>query len=163
MKTITLAVELYTFEELSEKAQDKAINRLLDAWLEYGDLVWEETQPVFKDAIAEAHRMQTPWFAKEIVFHRCNKYVFEELNNWYFEADGKEYDYIELVDQEMKMCADENSLMDYCRSLTDFLDRVTDDLFQVLQDEDVSDEVGKHLERGTEELVEAWKLLRNGD
>lgn len=61
------------------------------------------------------------------------------------------------------MCADKNSLMDYCRSLTDFLDRVTDDLFQVLQDEDVSDEVGKHLERGTEELVEAWKLLRNGD
>lgn len=61
------------------------------------------------------------------------------------------------------MCANSNSLMEYCRSLTDFLDRVTDDLFQVLQDGDVSDEVAKHLERGTEELVDAWKLLRNGE
>ena len=100
MKTITPAVELYTFEALSEKAKTRAVNRLLDAWLEYGDLVWEEAQPAFNDAIAEAHRMQTPWFAKEIVFDRCNKYVFAELNNWYFEADGKEYDYIELVDEE---------------------------------------------------------------
>ena len=61
------------------------------------------------------------------------------------------------------MSRNNNSLMDYCRSLKDFLDRVTDDLIQVLQDEDVSDEVSKHLERGAEELVEAWKLLRNGD
>lgn len=61
------------------------------------------------------------------------------------------------------MCADSNSLMEYCRSLTDFLDRVTDDLFQVLQDGDLSDQVARHIEHGTEELVDAWKLLRNGE
>lgn len=100
MKTITPAIELFTFEELSEDAKNTAINGLLDTWLEYGGIVWEEAQLAFKLAIAEAERMQTPWFAKEIVFRDCKKYIYEELNNWYFTGNGKEYDYIELVDEE---------------------------------------------------------------
>ena len=99
MKTIRPAVDLYTFYELNEKAQDKAINRLIDAWIQCEALIWEDALPSFKKAVAEAERMDTPWFLKEIIFDYCKEYVYQELDSWYFTKDGKEYGLIELVQE----------------------------------------------------------------
>lgn len=100
MKTITPAVELFTFEELNERAKNKAINNLLDFWLQDDGFVWDDALPAFKQAVAEADKMLTPWFAKEIIFRDCKDYIYMELDNWYFDCDGEEYGQIELVDQE---------------------------------------------------------------
>lgn len=100
MKTITPAVELFTFEELSEKVQERALNDLINAWLANEWFVPEEALPRFKKAVQRSFDMQTPWFAAEMVYDACKTYIEDELDRWYYEANGKNYDYIEFVDEE---------------------------------------------------------------
>ena len=52
------------------------------------------------------------------------------------------------------------SLLDYCDNLTDYLDIVIDDLFQVLNANDVPDDVSILLGCAHGDLVKAWKKLK---
>ena len=100
MRIITPAVALYTYSELNEKAQLRALNDLLKAWLANDWFVPEHALPRYKKAVQKSFDMQTPWFAAEMVYDACKTYIEDELDRWYFEADGTNYDYIELVDME---------------------------------------------------------------
>lgn len=55
------------------------------------------------------------------------------------------------------MCADSNSLMDYCEDIEDFLDRVTDDIYTYVCDY----EGYPDLEELIFELKEAYYVLIN--
>lgn len=100
MRIITPAVALYTYSELNEKAQLRALNDLLKAWLANDWFVPEHALPRYKKAVQKSFDMQTPWFAAEMVYDACKTYIEDELDRSYFEADGKFYDYIEYVDEE---------------------------------------------------------------
>jgi len=54
------------------------------------------------------------------------------------------------------------SLMDYCDNLTDYLDIVTDDLYRVLIDNDLPDDVFMLIGCAHGDLVKAWKKLKGG-
>ena len=100
MRTIEITFPLYLYSELGDKVQDRVLNDLVKAWLANDWLVPEHALPRFKKAVQKSFEMQTPWFAAEIVYDACKTYIEDELDRWYFEADGTNYDYIENVEDE---------------------------------------------------------------
>lgn len=100
MKVISMAIELSTWDELDDKRKDVALNQLVNAWLEDKRMVPDDAIRSYNNAIEEAFQMQTPWFAGELVWKYCEKYLLRELKCSYFRKSGKFYDYIEFVDEE---------------------------------------------------------------
>lgn len=59
------------------------------------------------------------------------------------------------------MCADKNPLMDYCDDISDFLDRVTDDIYAYICDyEDYDDlkDLIDELKEAYYPLINAWNM-----
>ena len=100
MRTIDITIPLYTYSELGEKVQLRVLNDLIKAWLANDFLVPERALPRYKKAVQKSFDMQTPWFAGEMVYHACKTYIEDELDLWYFNADGTNYDLIEYVNDE---------------------------------------------------------------
>lgn len=100
MKTIEITFPLYKYSELGEKVQDRVLNNLVKAWLANEWLVPEHALPRYKKAVQKSFDMQTPWFAGEMVYDACKTYIEDELDRWYYEPDGTNYDLIEYVDDE---------------------------------------------------------------
>ena len=69
--TITHTYKIYTFDELSEGARNKAINDLIESFQDYGwEYLVKNLRPI-ADAIEKAEQMQTPWFAPSYIFDEC--------------------------------------------------------------------------------------------
>lgn len=85
MKTITKQYQVFKFAELSEEAQEKAINDEINFHLETG--LWEEIPDMVK-AVNKAERMQTPWFTGSYVWEYCKDIILNGLNDYEFLADG---------------------------------------------------------------------------
>lgn len=100
MKVISIAIELFTWDELDDKLKLVALNQLIDCWLEDQRMVPDDAIRSYKKAIEKAYQMRTPWFAGELVWKYCEKYLLFELEGSYFRDTGKFYDYIEYVDEE---------------------------------------------------------------
>jgi len=85
MKTIT--TNLYSFDELSEEAKNKAIIEQINFEIEVAD----ENSP-FIPVFEEMERMHTPWFTAATIFHtpEYKNIIIENLrvNEYTFLSDG---------------------------------------------------------------------------
>lgn len=84
MKTITKEFKIYSYDELSEEAKEKAINDEINFILKVTP--YEEMEGNLKKAIDKANAMQTPWFTAEYIWEYCTDDILEIL---------KEYDFLE--------------------------------------------------------------------
>lgn len=88
MITITVTIELYTYSELCEEAQNKAVNDIIKAWTVDPMFVPDDAKEGYDMAVIDSERMQTPWFVGEYIWDYCKKQVLEQLGEWYFTKDG---------------------------------------------------------------------------
>lgn len=88
MKTRTINV--YSFDELNEKARNKAINDRINDMLEYESEDHYKNWPEFKKACDKAEQMQTPWFTGSYVWEYCKEGILSDLkeNEWEYDEDG---------------------------------------------------------------------------
>ena len=89
MQTITKTYNVFELSELDEKAKDRAINDIVNSWMEIEDLVPEEAHADYLRAIDKAEAMLTPWFTGSYILEYCNKWVMEVLNDGLYLDSGK--------------------------------------------------------------------------
>lgn len=85
MVTVTKAFELFEFDELPQKAQDKAMNDFINFEIETMD----EDSPYYHCS-EEMDRMQTPWFLAESIYEQHKNDLVEtiKMNSYLFFKDG---------------------------------------------------------------------------
>lgn len=89
MKTVELT--LYSFDELSEEAQETATNDLIKDMIDYESDDHYENWPEFRKAVDKATQMQTPWFAGAYLWEYCKEDILLRLRDYgdQFTPDGK--------------------------------------------------------------------------
>lgn len=89
MKTVTKQYKVYSFDELSEDAKNRAISDYIDFLLE--TTLYEDMTENLKKAVDKAESMQTPWFTGSYVFDYCKDELIETIkaNEYEFTEDGK--------------------------------------------------------------------------
>jgi len=88
MRTLITKVKVYKFDELSDKAKEKAIRDTIQCELSVPNedsFVW--------DSIRQAEKMETPWFAGEYVYEMHKKDIVNIIraNGYEYTVDGKVY------------------------------------------------------------------------
>jgi hypothetical protein len=88
MKIITKKYEVYKFEELNKKAQDKAISDEIRFMVE--TISYEEANTNLKKAYDKAEEMMTPWFTESYIYDYCKDEIIEtiKINEYAFLKDG---------------------------------------------------------------------------
>lgn len=97
MIEITEKIELYEYDELDEAAQSRALNHMIKMWQLMPDIAPLDAQPKIKQAIEDAERMQTPWFAPEYILEHCRIELEKELRTRWYHRDGEYYAYIDQL------------------------------------------------------------------
>lgn len=88
MKTITKEYSVYTIDELSKEAQEKAINDYINDLLSI-DWSSEEYIPDYiQRAIEKSEEMRTPWFCASYVYEYGLPYILSDLQEYHFTANG---------------------------------------------------------------------------
>lgn len=80
----------YEFDDLSEETRNKVIANHIQFWLETREYD-EENPGNYEAALDEATRMQTPWFAAEIVREKCEQEIIQDIkaNDYLFDPEGE--------------------------------------------------------------------------
>lgn len=89
MKTVTTTTTVYNFNELSEKAKEKAIINHIE-WI--AEIGWEneEYRPSYiKEAIDKCEEMKTPWFFGDYIYEFGKDSIELELQDSLFTEDGE--------------------------------------------------------------------------
>ena len=76
MKKVTKTYRVFSFNELSKDAQNRAINDEVNAGIELaqdGDIYWQ--------ACEKAEKNRTPWFAGSIAYQDNEQFILESLRN----------------------------------------------------------------------------------
>jgi hypothetical protein len=97
MRTITEVKAIYNYSELSKEAQEKAVNNIVNEWLEWTGCIPPEAMDSYNKAVNKAEAMRTPWFAGSYVYEHCKEYIENELNLMCFTLDGSFYEWIDLL------------------------------------------------------------------
>ena len=87
MRVVTKKFKVFKFKELSQQAKEKAINEEVRFYLEAVN--YDEMTPKMKEAIDEAERMQTPWFAGEYIWDYCKDDILKVLNSYEYLENGQ--------------------------------------------------------------------------
>lgn len=89
MKKIIKEYEIYTFNELSEDAKERAIADFIDTDIEIYSNDAEDCY--FYDSILEARKLQTPWFLGNIIYENHKEDIIESIriNNYGFFKNGE--------------------------------------------------------------------------
>ena len=89
METITKKYDVYSFDELSEEAKEKAIIDTALFWLEV--IPYEEMTGNLKKAVNRAEELKTPWFTPSYIYDYCKDEIIEviKINGWQFTKDGE--------------------------------------------------------------------------
>lgn len=95
MREVTKTFKVYTFDELSKRAQDQAVTNEITMMLEiYSEDESAGTSENLKKAVHKADAMQTPWFTGEYVWEYCKDEILRNLREYYGEGfleDGSWY------------------------------------------------------------------------
>lgn len=84
MKTKTYNV--FTFDELSETARNRAIDDCIVTWMECESLVHPDAMDGYNKAIEVSERLQTPWFCGGYIWDYCQEQVESDCRQcWYLE------------------------------------------------------------------------------
>ena len=86
METITKIFKVYTFDELSDEAKEKA---LIDQ-IRFEMDIMDETSPYWH-CVIEMEKMRTPWFLGQAIYddHKEDLIQTIKLSNWCFLEDGE--------------------------------------------------------------------------
>jgi hypothetical protein len=95
MKTITDVYNVFTYDELGDKAQMAVVNQTIQDWIECPDTMPYEAREDYYKAEKQANRMQTPWFFGEIIWEYCKGFVLNEAKQSYYLASGKWHSFID--------------------------------------------------------------------
>lgn len=87
MKQVTKTYNVYSFDELSEEAQNKAISELIEFYIEV--IPYEEMSSSMKRACNKAEQMQTPWFVGSYIYDYCKAELVDELMEQSFLESGE--------------------------------------------------------------------------
>lgn len=81
----TKIINLYTFDELSNEAKEKAISDQIEFEIE----IMDEDSPYYKYAI-EMEKYQTPWFLGSEIYHNEKESLIEtiKINEYTFTSEG---------------------------------------------------------------------------
>ena len=82
----TLYLNAYHYEELAEKAQNKALNDFIKFLIEATS--YDEASSQFKKAIDKSEEMQTPWFLGEYLLEYAKAEIMAGLEDYLFLDDG---------------------------------------------------------------------------
>ena len=88
MRIKTTKTKVYGFEELSQKAKDKAINDHINFLMKVTQ--YEEASDNYKKALDKAEATKTPWFAGEYIWEYCKDEILQsiEMNHYEFNENG---------------------------------------------------------------------------
>lgn len=90
MRTQTVKIRVYRFDELDADARQRAINDLIEFFSHYDYDFIRKSWPKMADAIDKAEQMQTPWFTGQYIYDYCyNDLLLPCLQEQEFEKDGK--------------------------------------------------------------------------
>lgn len=98
MRTITRNYNIFTYDELDEKAQERAVNDMIEVWMECEHHVPEDALEAYHKAWASAERMQTPWFWGSYIWEYGKEQVLAECRTAYYLANGEWWGYMDEED-----------------------------------------------------------------
>ena len=88
MKTIVRKIDVYEFDELHKTIQIKVINNEINLVLQ------EPLESLLDDvraAIEKAEKLNTPWFAGQIIYEDCNELILSYCRNYEYTITGEIY------------------------------------------------------------------------
>lgn len=92
----TIAVNIYTFDELKANAQMQAVNKMINLWMEYPSMIpTKKATDKFKELFDKAERLRTPWFLGEMIYEEQLNDVIECCKWFEYYSDGLPYQAIE--------------------------------------------------------------------
>ncbi len=89
MRTTTKEFTLYKFDELTKKAQERAINNEVEFWIMLENSGDTDLPPFVTKAVKEAERMHTPWFFGQIIWDEGQKEILQSLRDQEYLASGE--------------------------------------------------------------------------
>lgn len=89
MRTIVTKFNVYKFDELPLKAQNKAISDRIELWIEHIPFDKISHNSKIYKVYKECEEMRTPWFLDEYIFEHCKEQIIKELKELEFLADGE--------------------------------------------------------------------------
>jgi len=88
MRTVTIAIDVYKFDELPEDVRFKVIRDEID----YLSALPECEQPEWVSSASEkCEKMQTPWFFYQYAYHMGIDTIMYSLSNREFDIMGNEF------------------------------------------------------------------------
>ena len=89
MKEITKTYQIYTFDELSKEAKERAISDHIDCAIEL--FIFDDTLSYIGDSVEKAEQQQTPWFLASIIYEDHKEDVIDTIkaNQYGFFEDGE--------------------------------------------------------------------------
>ena len=82
------SIVVYTYDELNEKARAKAMNDLVEFYLDMYRGTPEESFSFVDLAVKKANRMKTPWFAGAYMIEMAEQEILEDLRQYEYLPDG---------------------------------------------------------------------------
>lgn len=87
----TINVRIYKFNELRATAQAKAIDWIINSWIEDPFNVHVDAIQDFNKLCEEADRLRTPWFLGQMVYEKCLDKVVDQCMTYEYYWDGEVY------------------------------------------------------------------------
>lgn len=95
MRNATIVV--YTYDELNEKARKKALNDLIDFYLDMYAATPDDIYSFVDLAVKKADRMKTPWFAGAYMIEMAEQEILEDLRQYEYLPDGSIFGVAEVA------------------------------------------------------------------
>ena len=89
MKTIETTITVYKFNELSEKAQKKAVGDYIEFIINTTDFDKLNKKTNLYKAFAECEKMKTPWFIGQYIWMYCQTQIKKELEKSTYFYNGE--------------------------------------------------------------------------
>ena len=83
-----IKMKIYKFNELSQGAQNKVINKTIDIIIDTTDFENLHKNSNLYKAYNECRRLQTPWFLHQYIYDYCKKNIISICKTYEYFADG---------------------------------------------------------------------------
>lgn len=93
MKTITKKYKVYSFDELSDKAKEKALEQEIEFWLEIN---YEDLPKCIKTAIDKVEKIHPHWFTGSYIYQECQKFLVDTIraNKYQYLESGEFFNWL---------------------------------------------------------------------
>ena len=91
MRTITKKYDVYKFDELDERTQEKIICDYLDFNYCNIDITKLHKNSNLYKAFKKAEDLQTPWFIEQFIWDYCKKDILKDIKKYEYYKNGGLY------------------------------------------------------------------------